>query len=330
MIKTGILSTASIVPRVIEGIRSCEDFEICALASRDKEKADVYCSEYGILKSYGSYDELIEDEDIDFVYIPLINSLHYEYARKAIENNKHVLLEKPFTLKAFQARELFTLAREHNVFLMESMKTLFMESTVRLKEAAGSGVIGKIHHVRFEKGTIGAFDKGHWMLDKNKGGGAFMGNASYVLALCYFLFGGIDMKATGKKTVNESGCDLLYSFLMKVNDISIDTVLSLNVKLANEMVIYGEKGRIEVKDYWRPWAFTVVSDNGHREYSFEKGSEFKFMFRHIGECIGNGKIVSDIMTPFMSCEMSEFMEHMVFGQNSSAVQPLRYCKKEMN
>ena len=130
MIKTGILSTASIVPRVIEGIRSCEDFEICALASRDKEKADVYCSEYGILKSYGSYDELIEDEDIDFVYIPLINSLHYEYARKAIENNKHVLLEKPFTLKAFQARELFTLAREHNVFLMESMKTLFMESTV--------------------------------------------------------------------------------------------------------------------------------------------------------------------------------------------------------
>ena len=107
-------------------------------------------------------------------------------------------------------------------------------------------------------------------------------------------------------------------------------MLSLNVKLANEMVIYGEKGRIEVKDYWRPWAFTVVSDDGHREYSFEKGSEFKFMFRHIGECIENGKIVSDIMTPFMSCEMSEFMEHMVFGQNSSAVQLLRYCKKEMN
>ncbi|MGN1406511.1 MAG: Gfo/Idh/MocA family protein, partial [Erysipelotrichaceae bacterium] len=261
MIKTGILSTASIVPRVIEGIRSCEGFEICALASRDKDKADIFCDKYGILKSYGSYDELIEDEEIDFIYIPLINSLHYVYAKKAIENNKHVLLEKPFTLKAWQTRKLFSLAREHNVFLMESMKTLFMESVIRLKEAVDSGIIGRVRHVRFEKGTIGAFGEGHWMLNKAEGGGAFMGNASYVLALCYFLFGGIDRSAVGKKEENESDCDLLYSFLMNINGISVDTVLSLNVKLKNEMVIYGETGRIEVKDYWRPWTFRVRTDN---------------------------------------------------------------------
>lgn len=315
MIKIGILSTASIVPRVIEGIRNCDGFEICALASRDKDKADNFCSEYGILKSYGSYDDLIQDREIDFVYIPLVNSLHYSYAKKAIENNKHVLVEKPFTLRGCQTEELFSLAREHNVFVMESMKTLFMDSIIRLKEVLDSGVIGKVHHVRFEKGTIGAFEEGHWMLNKAEGGGAFMGNASYVLALCFYLFGGIDMNAVGKKTVNENGCDLLYSFVMKVNDINIDTVLSLNVELRNELVIYGEKGYIELKDYWRPWSFTVRTNKKNTKYCFGSGNEFSFMFGHISRMIEMGNIQSDIMTPFMTQQISELMERMIFGRN---------------
>ena len=315
MIKIGILSTASIVPRVIEGIRSNEGFEICALASRDKNKADTFCRKYNIEKSYGSYDELIKDRDVDLVYIPLINSLHYLYAKKTIENNKHVLVEKPFALKGCQTEELFKLAKEHHVFVMESMKTLFMDSIIRLKEVLDSGVIGKVHHVRFEKGTIGAFEEGHWMLNKTEGGGAFMGNASYVLALCFYLFGGIDMNAVGKKTVNENGCDLLYSFVMKVNDINIDTVLSLNVKLRNELVIYGEKGYIELKDYWRPRSFTVRTDKKNTKYCFGSGNEFTFMFRHISRMIEMGNIQSDIMTPLMSQKISELMERMIFGHN---------------
>lgn len=318
MIRVGILSTASIVPRVIEGIRSCEGFEILALASRNKQKADLFCREHDIPRSYGSYEELLEDEEIEFVYIPLINSQHYIYAKRAIENNKHVLLEKPFTLKAWQARELFELSRQHNVFLMESMKTLFMDSVKRLKEILDSGIIGKVQHVRFEKGTIGAFADGHWMLNKSEGGGAFMGNASYVLALCYFLFGGIDKNAAGVKTVNDNGCDLLYSFMMKINDISIDTVLALNVKLKNEMVIYGETGYIEVKDYWRPWAFNVRSNEECKDFCAIKHNEFSFMFDHIYSCIEKGKLCSDIMTPGMSLEIAELMERMVFGQNESA------------
>ena len=98
MYNIGILSTASIVPRFIEGVRLSSSFRVLGIASRDNEKAKEYASKYLLERSYGSYEELLADRDIDIVYLPLINSLHFKYGKMAIESGKHVIIEKPFVL----------------------------------------------------------------------------------------------------------------------------------------------------------------------------------------------------------------------------------------
>ena len=106
-VRYGILSTASIVPRFVKGMELCGNGTVDAIASRDIHKAETAAQELGIKKAYGDYHELLDDPDIDAVYIPVINSLHYTYAKDALNKGKHVIVEKPFVLHASEAEELF-------------------------------------------------------------------------------------------------------------------------------------------------------------------------------------------------------------------------------
>ena len=110
--KYGILSTASIVPRFINALRESGRGEVVAIASRSEEKAAEKAKEWNIPKSYGSYEALLADPEVEVVYVAMINSEHYTYTLKALEAGKHVICEKPFTLNHEHARHLFQVARE--------------------------------------------------------------------------------------------------------------------------------------------------------------------------------------------------------------------------
>ena len=286
-----------------------KDQEVLAIASRDLFKAKSFAHKHHIKRYYGSYDTLLEDKDIDIVYIPLINTLHYEYAKKAILKKKHVILEKPFTLKAKEAKELFDLAYKNKVFLMESMKTSFMPVIRRVKKLLEEDVIGKVKYVRFERGSINAFEKGHWMLDGEYGGGAFLGNGPYVLAICYYLFGKLDQNAVYKVVENENGADMLLSFLMKIDDVVVNSTVTLNVEVNDEMVIYGEKGKIVVPNHWRPKKLFVYDREKLIDtYEDNNPNEFIYEFTYIKKCIDKGMLVSNIVTPKQTIEITKLME----------------------
>ncbi len=107
MLKYGILCTASISKRYIDGIRESKDGYVYGVASRSLENAREYACKNEIEHYYGSYEEMIQDENIDVIYIPLMNKLHYPYAKMALENGKHVVVEKPFVLFEKEAVELY-------------------------------------------------------------------------------------------------------------------------------------------------------------------------------------------------------------------------------
>lgn len=311
MLRYGILSTSSIVERVLNAINMVKDSEVLAIASRDLFKAKDFAEKHHIKRYYGSYDTLLEDKDVDIVYIPLINTLHYEYAKKAILKKKHVILEKPFTLKGYEARELFDLAKKNQVFLMESMKTTFMPIIRTAKKLIEEGAIGDIKYVRFERGSINAFNEGHWMLDGKEGGGAFLGNGPYVLAIVYYLFGTIDQNAVFKVVENEKGADMLLSFLMKIKDIIINSTVTLNVEVNDEMVIYGEKGKIVVPNHWRPKKlFLYDREKLIDTYEDNNVNEFIYEFTYIKKCIDKGMLVSNVITPKQTIEICELMERI--------------------
>lgn len=173
-LRIGILSTASIVPRLIGAVRAAEvylsdrhspyeGFTVSSIASRSLKNARQKALLWNVPKAFGSYEELIESGEADVIYIAMINSEHYHYARLALEAGRHVLCEKPFTLEPSQAEELFALARRKGLFLMEMQKVVFLPVVRQIKDLIQKGGFGRITMADFSS----SFDAGYngWFFD---------------------------------------------------------------------------------------------------------------------------------------------------------------------
>lgn len=293
MHKYGIVSTASIAKRVIEAIRLTGN-EVVAIASRDLDKAKRFAEENNIEKYYDSYSELYKDKDIDIVYIPVINHLHYACAKEALENHKNVLLEKPFTLTEKEATQLFDIAEKNNCFLMEGVKNVFMPSTKFIKD--NLNIIGNITSITSNQSTNNPFPKYHWMYKKEYGGGAYIGSCAY----CYHLLMNIfdDFMEDPKVTFTPShlSADKCVSFKYKISNIPVLSVIDMENVLDNLMVIYGEKGRIEINTFWRSHEVKIYLDNKLVKGFKDGGNEFIHEINHITYCLDNNLLTSDIIT----------------------------------
>lgn len=147
-IKWGVMSTAYIFERdTAEGMRQAENCELYAIAGRSMEKALAFKEKYGFEKAYGSYQELIDDPEVEAIYIPLPNTLHHEWTIKALKAKKHVLCEKPLAPTAKEAQEMFDVAKENGVHLMEAFAYQHSPFVKAMKEEIENGTIGEIRYV---------------------------------------------------------------------------------------------------------------------------------------------------------------------------------------
>lgn len=141
--KIGILGAGWIAQKMAETVASLEGYEIFAVASRSLEKAKDFAAKWNIQKAYGSYEELVADNNIDLIYVATPHSHHFQHAKLAIENGKPCLVEKAFTANAREAKELLQLAKSKNVFVTEAIWTRYMPLSHKITEIIGSGVIGQ-------------------------------------------------------------------------------------------------------------------------------------------------------------------------------------------
>ncbi|MBR4981832.1 MAG: Gfo/Idh/MocA family oxidoreductase [Lachnospiraceae bacterium] len=144
-IKWGVLGTAGIAKgQTIPGMKEAENCELYAIAGRSLEKATVFQTEFGFEKAYGSYEELLQDEQVEAVYIPLPNTLHYEWTIKALEAKKHVLCEKPLAPSEENARKMVETAEKNSVLLMEAFAYLHSPFTKAIKQEIENKTIGDV------------------------------------------------------------------------------------------------------------------------------------------------------------------------------------------
>ena len=147
-IKWGVLGTANIARGcTIPGMRLAENCELYAVAGRSLEKAEQFKSEFGFEKAYGSYEALLADPALEAVYIPLPNTLHYEWVIKAAKAGKHILCEKPLAPSAAQAAEMQAAARENGVLLMEAFAYLHSPLIAAIKAELDRGAIGEVRYL---------------------------------------------------------------------------------------------------------------------------------------------------------------------------------------
>ncbi|KAF6764091.1 NAD(P)-binding protein [Ephemerocybe angulata] len=188
-LRFGILGAAAIAPNaLIRPALSHPEVLVYAVAARDIQKAQTYATKHHIPKVHSNYEELLADKDIDVIYNPLPNGLHYEWTMKALEAGKHVLLEKPAANTAEEVRAMFDLAEKKGLVLLEAFHYRFHPAIQRLKAIVDSGELGKIKHV---EATM-SLPKGHFSADDIRynyslGGGCLMDMGCYPMNCVRYL-----------------------------------------------------------------------------------------------------------------------------------------------
>ena len=306
--KIGILSTSSIAPRFIAAVREEGSFQIVALSSRTLEKAEEKANAWGIPKAYGSHEDLLKDSDVDIAYISAVNSAHYRWAKAALLAGKHVICEKPCTTTEAQTRELFALAKEKGLFLMEAQKMLFLPAVLAVKEAIASGKLGKVHMAEFNHSFYGSYN--NWMYDEAAGGGPLLSSGIYVVELLQFLFDCHVAEIRGMCTKHPgTNVEEQYAISGRMeNGVLFSMKNSTAALLKNGACIYGEKGYAELPDYWK--ARKVVFGDHKTETAQEYPCDHELLYevRHIARCFREGLLESPVVTGEFSARAIRVLE----------------------
>jgi D-xylose 1-dehydrogenase (NADP+, D-xylono-1,5-lactone-forming) len=146
--RLGILSTANINQKVLPGAQESPDVELVAVASRNDATAAAYAHEWGIPTAHGTYEALLEDPDVDAIYISLPNSLHVDWSIRALEAGKHVLCEKPLDRRPEEVERAFDTAERADRTLMEAFMYRHHPQTIRWKQLVDEGAIGELRLIR--------------------------------------------------------------------------------------------------------------------------------------------------------------------------------------
>ncbi len=204
--RVGIIGAGWIAHKMTISLAPLADYMVSAIASRSLEKATIFAREHGINKAYGSYEELVNDKDIDLVYIATPHSHHFDHAMLAIKHHKHVLVEKAFTANARQASILIEAAKREKVFITEAIWTRYMPLSLKVKELMNSGIIGE---PRLLTATLCyMMEHKERIVRADLCGGALLDLGVYVLNFARMYFGTDIVKTVSNVQLGPEGMDM--------------------------------------------------------------------------------------------------------------------------
>ena len=163
MVNMAVLGCGKIVDRFIKGLRMCDNVTLVGFGSNNIEKAREYCEKYGA-SVYGDYDRIMNDPDIDAIYVSNFNQAHYRTVKSCLQHGKHVLCEHPLVPNMDELNELFELAKEKDLLLMEACKGTFLPMITEIKELIEQGKLGKIIYVHASDSSNAHMPENHWLM----------------------------------------------------------------------------------------------------------------------------------------------------------------------
>jgi len=249
----GVISTAAINDLVLPGFARSERANLAAVASRSEERARAYAAEHEIPQGYGSYDELLADSRIEAVYISLPNGLHGEWTRKALEAGKHVLCEKPLTPDAAEARELFALADERSLLLMEAFMYRHHPQTHMAFDLIRGGEIGKPLIVRSWFHFEVEDPSRDVRYQPEQFGGALRDVGCYCVSFSNYLLGEGPAEVAAVAHMADSGVDQRFSGSMAYPNGALATFdCSIQAPLHIGLTVLGTRGALHIPTPWYP------------------------------------------------------------------------------
>ena len=298
-IRWGILATGWIAGLFAADLKLLPDAELVAVGSRTQDAAEAFGERYGAPHRHGSYQALVEDPEVDVVYIATPHPGHRDTALAAIEAGKAVVVEKPFTMDAAEAVELIDAARANGVFVLEAMWTRFLPHMVRVREILAAGTLGDVVSVTAEHGQYFEHDPTHRIFAPELGGGALLDLGIYPLSFASMVLG-TPRDVTAVSDPAFTGVDAQTSMLLQYAG-GAHAILTTTSYAAtnNAAAINGTEARIEIAGtFYVPTSFTVIARDGAVLETFdapEPGRGMQHQAAEVHRCLRSGELESPVL-----------------------------------
>ena len=311
-IKWGIMGTGVISTTFATALNSMENTKLLGIASRSLNKAKDFAEKFQIEKAFASYEDMVKDADIDVIYIGTPHTEHKANAELCIKNGKAVLCEKPFTINASESEYLFSLAKEHKVFIMEAMWTKFLPTTIKVKQWIKEGRIGRVKHIRANFGYQAPYDAGSRLFNPDLAGGALLDVGVYPITYVVHMLDRLPDKIISSAEFGKTNVDDQNIIIMKYKDgILADLSSSVAVELGYDAMIIGEEGKIAVPKFWSADEAYLYNQKNELIESFkephhENGYEYEAY--EVNRCLRENKLESDKLPFIDTLEVMRIMD----------------------
>ncbi len=310
----GIISTGGIAHTFAKGLAQTDTGYALAVGSRNQESADAFADEFGIERRYASYEALLSDPDIQAVYIATPHPMHAEWAVKAAQHGKHILLEKPATVNFPETMAILEAVKANNVFFMEAFMYRCHPQTAKIVELIREGAIGKVRIINAAFSFQAKYEPERRWLNPALGGGGILDIGCYCMSMARLIAGTamgktfadpVSIKAFGH--VGELGCDEYTSAVMLFDDNIIANIsCGIQLNQENAVRIFGSEGNIYIPEPW--WCgstageckitLTKYSDPEPQIITMDSGkSMFGMEADEVAKSLSEGKLYSDKNSP---------------------------------
>lgn len=299
-LRWGILATGGIAHSFTSDLRTA-GLTVSAVGSRRAQAAAEFAREFDIPNAHGSYEDLVNDPDVDIVYVATPHGRHLEDASLALQAGKHVLIEKAVTLDADEAVAIRDLAADAQLLAMEAMWTRYLPHMARIREIVASGALGEIRTVFADHTQRISSDPAHRLNALELGGGALLDLGIYPMSFIWDILGEpTEIRAVGR--LGETGADTeVAASLTHASGAVSSFVTSSRAAGPNTAHIVGTEGRIEIDAVWYcPTSFRVRTPDGRVVEEFEsaiEGRGMQFQALYAEDLIAQGRRDSDLL-PF--------------------------------
>lgn len=310
--KLGILGAGRIAETMAGTINELTEVTAYAVASRDLERAQSFAEKFNFGKAYGSYEELVNDPEIDFIYIATPHSHHFEHAKLCIEHGKHVLCEKAFCINEKQAAELFSLAKEKNVLITEAIWTRYMPSRHIINDLLSKGTIGEVRSLTANLCYPITYKER--IMRPELAGGALLDLGVYTLNFALMHFGNDYQTISSAALMTETGVDGQECITLTYPDGKM-AVLTSSIYGASDRqgIFYGSKGYLVVDNINNPLNIAIYDDKHQllQEIKLpEQITGYEYEVLELVDCIKNGKLECPSMPHRETLRVMHIMDHL--------------------
>lgn len=307
----GIMGAGNIAVRFCDAVNRLAGCEVTAAASKSMERAERFAERNHLPKAYDSYEEMLQKEDLDCVYIATTPDAHYALAKLCVKYHVPVLCEKAMFMSSADAKDLFAEAEKNGVFVMEAMWSRFLPTLQTAKRWIAEGKIGEANCLTIAVGT--AFDReaNKRNFDPKLGGGAAFDLTVYCYEIAELFFGSEIEKTDVSVIWEESGIDLINYVQVKYKD-KIATLISSCVSMLEEkLVISGTKGRIEIPHpHYGNENFLFDYSGNPAEHFIDEKTENGFVYeiQEVMDCIARGETESSVVPHELTIRCAELFD----------------------